>query len=399
MKICGALVVNTLQNGLGVIRALGELDPAWPIYAGNSQSFVAAGYSKFVSESIRFPRVTDDSFIPKLLEFGREKQSKDHKIVLIPTNDEFVTIFSENWAILSEYYHPLFITDSEILMACLHKTKSYELADIVDVPVPDRASTASEYLKKGGALPAVIKPNLRRTKEAIQNKVYRIAFCRDEKELHENAAILEKMNTTYVVQEYIEGGDDSLYTASFSCVNGRVLASFTGRKLRQHPPRTGIAAYTESLDCPKIVEYGKRLLEKIKYEGITQVEFKKRGDEYYLMEINPRSWAWVSLSTKCGVNLFAAWLKENGVEGLRYPARITQEQQQRYWIHAWPDLVHNVLKNKNISFMKYLKQLMGSDCKAYGSLRDPIPGFVEVFHSMTGAVKAVAKYAIRKVRR
>jgi predicted ATP-grasp superfamily ATP-dependent carboligase len=108
------------------------------------------------------------------------------------------------------------------------------------------------------------------------------------------------------VSEVIPGGDDRLWTlGSYRDAQGRPLASFTGRKLRQWPPRFGTARAAEAHWDPGLAARGHRLLDALGFHGISQVEVKRdpRDGRDHLMEVNARSWLWISLATAVGVNL------------------------------------------------------------------------------------------------
>ena len=87
---------------------------------------------------------------------------------------------------------------------------------------------------------------------------------------------------------------------------GRVLRSYTGRKLTQFPYDHGSVSVAESLAVPDhVVEKSQALLNEGKIPGITQVELKldPRDGEFKLIEINDRGWFWVKLAAHSGVNL------------------------------------------------------------------------------------------------
>ena len=113
------------------------------------------------------------------------------------------------------------------------------------------------------------------------------------------------------ISEVIPGGDDQLWTlGSYRDARGRPLASFTGRKLRQWPPRFGTARAAEARWDPDYAARGHALLDALEFHGISQVETKRdrRDGRDYLIEVNPRSWLWVGLATRVGVNLpYVAW--------------------------------------------------------------------------------------------
>jgi len=107
------------------------------------------------------------------------------------------------------------------------------------------------------------------------------------------------------VQEWIPGGDDSLWTVgSYLTVDGEELGLFTGRKLRQTPREIGTARVAEARLAPALADDALSLLRALRFHGISQVEFKHdaRDGRYKLIEVNPRLWEWHGLAAACGVD-------------------------------------------------------------------------------------------------
>ncbi|MEE4276522.1 MAG: PIG-L family deacetylase, partial [Thermoleophilia bacterium] len=148
--------------------------------------------------------------------------------------------------------------------------------------------------------PAILKPAFSHLGvKALGAKALR---CADAGELR--AALARTGDIELLLQEYVPGDDDQLYTAGlFVCADGHV--AFTGRKLKQHPPGLGIARLAETVDAPGLVPGGVALLAELGYEGISQVEYKRdaRDGSFRLMEANFRPWTWMGLATACGTNL------------------------------------------------------------------------------------------------
>jgi D-aspartate ligase len=109
-----------------------------------------------------------------------------------------------------------------------------------------------------------------------------------------------------IVQEWIPGEDDALYTlGSYLAPDGEALGLFSGRKLRQTPRGIGTARVAEALWVDEVVEQGLALLRELRVWGISQVEFKRdaRDGMFKLIEVNPRLWEWHGLASACGVDL------------------------------------------------------------------------------------------------
>ena len=111
----------------------------------------------------------------------------------------------------------------------------------------------------------------------------------------------------FQLAENIPGDPTHLYTVgAYANRDGRVLRTYTGRKLSQYPYTHGDASIAESLSLPEVVvRQATALLEAARFHGISQVEFKldDRDGLYKLLEINGRSWSWIKLPAFSGVNL------------------------------------------------------------------------------------------------
>lgn len=204
------------------------------------------------------------------------------------------------------------------LAELLDKRMQMEAAKGVGVEIPwSRWGEAAELAGQADDVPypAIVKPAFSHLGvRALHAKALR---CGGPDELRE--ALGRAAGIDVLVQEYVPGGDDQLYTAGvFVCADGHL--AFTGRKLKQHPPGLGIARLAEAVDEPGLVPGSVALLRELGYEGVSQVEYKRdeRDGSFRLMEANFRPWTWIGLATACGVNMpLAAHLWALGDEGWR----------------------------------------------------------------------------------
>jgi len=94
--------------------------------------------------------------------------------------------------------------------------------------------------------------------------------------------------------------------------DGRPLASMTARCLRQFPVDFGCATYVRTVEEPEVEEISERFLRGIGYTGLVEIEFKRdpRDGRYKMLDVNPRTWAWHSLSRRAGIDFpYLAWLQ------------------------------------------------------------------------------------------
>ena len=297
----------------------------------------------------------------------------------------------------------------------LDKRTQMAAAEAAGVATPwTRWGTATEILAAAGdcPYPAIVKPAFSHLGvRALGAKALR---CADADELSTILGGLEGIEV--LLQEFVPGGDDELYTAGvFVCEGGHL--AFTGRKLRQHPPGLGIARLAEAVDEPGLIPGSVALLRELGYEGVSQVEYKRdhRDGSYRLMEANFRPWTWIGLATACGTNLpLAAHRWALGEEA--WPAiatRAAAEGAQARWAAArprrWVWLVPEVryaLHELRQGVTPQLEQWRGVRAEAFFSRSDPSP-FLKQLKSVgrsmlrkkqNGAMLRVAKKAVRRGR-
>ena len=268
------------------------------------------------------------------------------------------------------------------------------LAELLDKRVQlegaARAGVAAPWTRWGAAAeleaaadecpyPAILKPAFSHLGvKALGAKALR---CADAGELH--AALAATGDVELLLQEYVPGGDDQLYTAGlFVCAGGHV--AFTGRKLKQHPPGLGIARLAEAVDEPGLVPGGVALLAELGYEGISQVEYKRdeRDGSFRLMEANFRPWTWLGLATACGANLpLAAHCWALGDEPRYAPAvgasagrsrRRCADAGPKRWIWLVPEAAYTV-RDLRRGVWPQFAQWRGLRAEAFFARTDPSP--------------------------
>jgi len=105
-----------------------------------------------------------------------------------------------------------------------------------------------------------------------------------------------------LVQERIVGPGIGIFLLRWE---GRVLARFAHRRLREKPPSGGVSVYRESITPPAdALAYAEALLDALDWRGVAMVEFKRDGETGppYLMEINGRFWGSLQLAIDAGVD-------------------------------------------------------------------------------------------------
>lgn len=261
-------------------------------------------FSRFPRRHIGYGPQTAEALIECLLRVADELGGKP---VLFPAIDiDLEAILLAQDALAARYHVP---AAPHIGADIFAKNWQYELAERTGVPIP-RATRfhAGEVPDLSGfQFPLIIKPSSRT--EAVGGRAFRLRVVADHAELDAFLAELARDHAGRELQvaENIPGDPTHLYTVgAYANRAGRVLRTYTGRKVSQHPYTHGDASIAETLPIPEVaVRQACALLEAARFHGICQVEFKydARDEQFKLLEINGRSWSWIKLAAFSGVNL------------------------------------------------------------------------------------------------
>ena len=107
------------------------------------------------------------------------------------------------------------------------------------------------------------------------------------------------------IQELVQSKNKN-NTLSFTafCIDGVIKCYWIGIKLMEHPLEYGTATLAQSIKNDIVLQQSKILLKELNYTGVCEVEylFDSCDCKYKLIEINPRTWLWVDLAIKNGIN-------------------------------------------------------------------------------------------------
>ena len=383
-------------QGLAVMRGLGRC--GIPVIAVAKAGGVGLR-SRYATEVWNVPDTHADpeGVLEVVREIGARLTQQGRRGVLIPTQDSTVELLSRNRHRLQESLI-CHLPDDAVIQACSDKQVQCRLARSLGVPLPntffedEREQLLAALASGAQGFPLVFKSR-KELPPAIRKK-FRVIVINDLDELDTVLAEAEAAGVSYLVQDVIPGGDDELYTfGSYMDRAGTLQAWFTGRKLRQQPPRFGVCRVGESKRVDVIVGDGVKLLRRLGYFGISQVEFKHdaRDGRYKLIEVNPRAWAWVALPIGMHVNLAYAFFCD--ALGLELPFQPMPEIKGAY-ISLFDDLYWS-LKARDGRPWAHLFRGYDLIVEAYYAPDDRLPGLIN-FKRRTGdfassAVKAVLR--------
>lgn len=372
----GALVLGGDVNGLGVIRSLGRLrvtvGAVLSIHPGEH-----AHHSKYVSVTEEVTPDAGDQELVEALKAAALRLGKE-RVVLIPTSDRYSQFLSKNARNLpSEFI--LNCADAELYDAFLDKWNTAKLCERHGVLAPQTCCprTFDEVKQAAASLtfPVIVKP--RYTFDSrFPGKNAQFSNAGEFLEFFRQHSLLGAV----VAQEIIPSGDgDIIVLASYSNPRGKVMAMYSGRKLRQYLPDYGATCYGISERHESLEQKTRRFLNDIAYRGFAMIEFarsRKDGRAYFL-ELNTRT-SWTNqLYADSGVDLTRiGYLDMTGLESCNdtYPV---EQRNGVVFLDFRRDVASMRIKRRSgeIRFIAWFISILKARSFAFWDFNDPIPFF------------------------
>jgi predicted ATP-grasp superfamily ATP-dependent carboligase len=280
-----------------------------------------------------------------------------------------------------------FPPDDLLSRLCL-KEPFFQLARLGGFPVPKTLLLHNHHDLCGLCdlrLPLCVKPN-GRSPAYVQSfkKAYRIANHADAQSLCKE--ILDAVGEV-IVQEWIEGSDDSIYF-SLCYLGEPTPVAFTGRKGRSWPPQIGVTASCWA--APEVAEELEdltiRFFEFVGVKnGFASMEYKRDQRDGRFVMVEPtvgRTDGQVEISALCGINLcHVAYCDIAGLQ--RPPLKLDPT-------HVWRDEFKDFLSAR-ISGTSFSYPPGHRVHNAYWRWGDPAPALF--------IIKGYAKRALKAPRR
>lgn len=243
---------------------------------------------------------------------------QDKKLLLIPSNDDYVRLIIEHQDYLKKHYFFHTISE-ELLNSLLIKDvfySSYPSLDIPDTYIYDIDEELDMERVNSLRYPLILKPGngivYHAHEFASQAKVYKI---KTREELINTINVIKESGYQgkLIIQKFIYGDDSYLFDCVTYCdQHGKVkLMTFAQIGLQEHT-HTGIGnctllvnGYNEYGNTEKITKELKKFIESINYHGICEFDLKydKEDEKFRVLEINPRQARSSYYLTALGYNL------------------------------------------------------------------------------------------------
>jgi D-aspartate ligase len=372
----GAVVLGGDYQGLGIVRSVGRQGvPACVVDDERSIARLSrhCGFHEPIADLGDEERVVDD-----LIGIARRRGLEGW--VLFPTRDETVAAIARNRDRLSEVFR-VPTPPWEAVRWAWDKRNTASIAEQAGVPAPRswQPATLGELDAIDSAPPWAIKPAI---KEhffyATKAKAWRADSRAELRELVERAWGIAGQGQM-IVQELIPGDGRQQYAYCALYGHGRPLATMVARRRRQHPPDFGRAStFVETLEEPEVEALSERILRRIGYDGLVELEFKRdpRDGSFKLLDFNARTWGYHSIAPAAGVDF--PYLSYRHALGLPVePQRATPGVR---WVRLLTDLPTGYVQIRagDFTLREYLRTLRSAHVEAVFSREDPLPGLAEV---------------------
>ena len=294
------------RAALAVVRSLGAAGHEVVVGAASDRSI--AGASRFAAGQVRLPDPLGRpaAFVDAVAELVAERAIG----VVIPVSEAALRLMLPARERLGNALVPF--PSAEVFDAASDKQHLLALARELEIAVPEQIVIADPVSAplglEGMSFPVVLKPATSVVATEDGQRKVGVRHVRHPSEL--TAALRELKPAAYPIlaQRRILGPGSGIFLLRW---DGRILARFAHRRIREKPPSGGVSVYRESIEPPADhVAQAERLLAALDWSGVAMVEFKidHRTGTPYLMEVNGRFWGSLQLAVDAGVDFPALLL-------------------------------------------------------------------------------------------
>lgn len=291
------------RSALAAVRSLGSR--GIELHVADTQAPTLAGVSRYTHSQLQYP--DPQSQPARFVTWVRETVHKLDIDRVLPVTDLTTMLLASERDAGS---YRVLCAPREPYEQVTDKHRLLQTARRVGVLAPDTVAVNTlaeieEHCLKA-RFPLVLKPARSRVRIGDRIVDTSVFVARSPEEALRYARVQAWIGVIpCLLQEYVEGYGAGIFTVY---AQGRPLAWFSHRRLREKPPQGGISVLSESAAVDgRLREMAERLLNEAQWDGVAMVEF--RVDQHgtpYLMEVNGRLWGSLQLAIDSGVDF--PWL-------------------------------------------------------------------------------------------
>jgi D-aspartate ligase len=313
--------------------------------------------------------------------------------VLFPCTDSSVRTIAHGAPRLSGFR--IALPDADVVDQLMDKQRFAELVSAHGLPAPatrvvsdlEQAHRAASELR----FPCVVKPAVKTPRwEAAGPKVRRFP---DARSWLASAAELLDLHPELVVQEWLPGADDCLYSCNvYVAPDGTPLVTFVARKLRQWPPHLGTSSLGEAVDDEAIRDLALQVVSTVPFVGLGYVEIKRdpTTGQDHVIEVNVgRPTGRSAIAEGGGVELLETMYRDL----VDQPLPVARRQQDRpiKWMHVVRDTASamHYLRSGELTPLGWVRSVRGPKVYADLDLDDPGPFLADLWRLARTAAQRI----------
>lgn len=377
----GVVILGGAHNALALARSFGRKGIAVALVTDDHP---LPKFSRYVSRRFDWPGATAENAAAWLVALSGRHNFKNW--LLLPCADNEVRLVAENHDLLRTQFQ-IMGTQWEILQHLCNKQLLVQAAEKAGIAVPKSypVDSAEDASRIDVTFPVILKPAMRIARnEFTSAKAWR-ADTRDELiALYSKAVVLQGQDGV-IVQEYIPGGGEAQFSYAALWSNNFPVAELSARRTRQYPVEFGYTStFVEIVDNDEVKSVSRKLLSSVGFEGLVEVEYKHdaRSNSYKILDVNPRSWSWLSLCEAGGLD-FPELILNLGT------AATLQATIGHAWVHVPRDIVASIhlLLLSRMSIAAWLKSYRQKLTFAVFASDDPLPALLELPATLVRVVR------------
>jgi predicted ATP-grasp superfamily ATP-dependent carboligase len=311
---------KSLRSDRPPVVLLGDLSLVWALAMGEVPIILATEKpadisirSRHVNQHVLLSPFGDpacDRAVAELQALGRSIHKEiGCKVPLFYSSDKHLELIYQNRRPLREHYS-LLLNDEDLSWALHDKLRFYEVAEHLQIPVP-RTLHGRHLAERLSELrePLLVKPRSKASWKDIQASLFdgrgKAIVFNTASELTSHPGFIRHLNEV-IVQEFVPGEIEQLPSFhGFADAEGRMLASYCGRKIRTFPRFAGESCLIELAIDAEIDAAGRAIVDKLGLRGPFKIDFirDKRTGQFLTLEVNARFNLWNHLGAVEGVNL------------------------------------------------------------------------------------------------
>lgn len=357
-------------NTLGLIWSLGEAGHEVTLLLYDTKN-IFVSKSKYIDKTIIIHE--GDNVIELIKHITSEM---DEKPVVFVSNDVDATLLNDHYQELIDCcYFEGGRCDSNVNQY-RNKDVSNQLALRCGFTLPKTLVVNSSQELDFSILqcPVLIKAN-----NSVHGGKAAMKKCNTQQESEQFINSLPEEYFPIQVQEFIEKDYEIMLLGCSLYGCNRIVCPIANKKIRQYPKYVGLGSWSESVEVAgnselqQLAQHVSQYMREIEYTGNFSAEFLYSKGKYYFLEINLRNDGTSWLSTCSGFNL-PDMVCRSFVDG-----NVTDEGctfRKMFFMNIMADF--NYVKQREISFWKWLKQFNNDTCYSHYNKNDKKPFFAYV---------------------